>query len=386
VIIPILVLVAAVSAGGPAESPPLALSPGPHAVGFLVLAQRDAERRLDDGALRPVQVGVWYPAVDSSLPPMRYRDYVLVSAGERSLDVLSPAAAEDALARYRAVLQGHGLSRAGIEDWLAAPLLARTNAPAAAGRWPLVLIAAGTGGAVQDQAVLGESLASHGYVVATTPSPLRLGSRMESESDVPAMAEEQARDLEIALSATAPRAMVDASRVGLVGYSFGARPALLLAGRHPSIRALVSLDGGIGSADAKGWLAPRALDRAALRTPILHVYEEADEEARPDFTLLASLSHAPRMLARAEGLGHLDFITLGLASASLSALGGPDDHKAAALRAVFAVTAAFLDAHVRGDPAAWTRLVAGAAAASSALVHVTPFGRAPASPRPRGEP
>jgi hypothetical protein len=154
---------------------------------------------------------------------------------------------------------------------------------------------------------------------------------------------------------------------------------LLLAGRHPDWRALLSLDGGIGSADAKGWLAPGALDRGALRTPILHVYEEDDENARPDFDLLASLVHAPRTLARVSGLKHLDFITFGLASATLPSLGAADAHRLAALRAVFALTRAFLDTHLSGRPQAWTE--ATDARVLGGLVRVTPFGSRPASAR-----
>ena len=177
---------------------------------------------------------------------------------------------------------------------------------------------------MQDQAALAESLASHGYVVATTPSPVRLGAKMESEADVPAMAEEQARDLEVALAVLTPRAVADASRTAVIGYSFGARPALLLAGRHPAWRALVSLDGGIGSADAKGWLAPRALDRAALRTPdparLRGGGRERAAGLRPPGVARPRSAHA-----RARGgLRHLDFITFGLASATLPSLGAAD--------------------------------------------------------------
>jgi dienelactone hydrolase len=369
-----------------AEPPTLALSPGPHAVGFRVLNQRDASRRLADGSLRPVQVGVWYPAApDPAAPAMRYRDYVRVAARERSLAPLAPADEEDALARYHAFLESRGLPSAGIDEWLAVPMLARADARAEGGRFPVVLLAAGTGGALPDQAALGEALAGHGYVAATTPSPVRLGARMEGEADVPVMAEEQARDLEIALGAVSARAWTDAERAGVVGYSFGARPALLLAGRRPALRALVSLDGGIGSAAAKGWLAPNALDRAALATPILHVYEEADDDARPDFALLASLTAAPRTLARVEGLRHLDFITAGLASASLVGLGGPVPARAEALRAVFAATCAFLDAHVAGRPSAWEALAGGDAGRVGPL-RIVPFGHTPPSGPPSSRP
>jgi dienelactone hydrolase len=327
-----------------------------------------------------VQVSVWYPAADGAAgPALTYRDYVLVAARERTLAPLAADGEKQALEGYRSFLGRNGVPAAGIDDWLGTPMRARADAPSALGRFPIVLIAQGMGGAVQDQAALGESLASHGYVVATTPSPVRLGAKMESESDVPAMADEQARDLEVALAVIAPRAVADPGRTAVIGYSFGARPALLLAGRHPDCRALVSLDGGIGSADAKGWLGPRALDRGALRTPILHVYEEEDETMRPDFDLLAALVHAPRTLARVDGLRHLDFITFGLASATLPSMGNADPRRAAALRAVFALTRGFLDAHLSGRPQAWTE--ATDARVLGGLVRVTPFGSRPASAR-----
>ncbi|HET6898488.1 MAG TPA: dienelactone hydrolase family protein [Vicinamibacteria bacterium] len=364
-------------AAGPA---PLALDPGPHSVGFRVFNHRDASRRLADGSLRPVQVSVWYPATDrASGPTVTYRDYVLVAARAKTLAPLSADGERQALEGYRAFLGRNGVPASGVDEWLAAPMLAHPDAPSAAGRYPVVLVGQGMGGAVQDQAALGESLASHGYVVATTPSPVRLGTKMESEADVPAMAEEQARDLEVALAVVAPRGVADPTQVAVIGYSFGARPALLLAGRHPSWRALVSLDGGIGSAEAKGWLAPRALDRGALHVPILHVYEEEDENARPDFELLSSLVHAPRTLARAAGLRHLDFITFGLASATLPALGGADSRRAATLRAVFALTRGFLDAHVAGRSEAWPRAVDESTRGGQ--VRVSPFGSRPAAAR-----
>ena len=382
----LIVLLALLAPAMAAGLPPatLAFPPGPHAAGFRVLSHRDAARRAPDGSLRPVQVSLWYPAAaGAASSPMQYRDYVLVSTRERTLAALDLATEQEAMARYRAFLAKNGLSAAGIDAWLGSAMLARLDAPAASGRFPLVVIAQGMGGATPDQAALGEWLASYGYVVATTPSPVRLGSRMESDADVPAMADEQARDMEVALSVASAQPVADPARTGLIGYSFGARAALLAAGRRPAVKALVSLDGGIGSSAAKGWLAPGALDRRALRVPVLHVYEETDEDARPDFGLLASLTAAPRTLARVDGLRHLDFITVGLASASLPPRGGPDPRRLAALRAGFETARAYLDAHVAGDDRAWRALTA-TGSGENGLLRIVRFGSAAhASPRPR---
>lgn len=333
------------------------LPPGPYAVGFRVLQRLDPSRRLPAGGLRPVQISVWYPAApDASAPTLRYRDYVLVASEESTLAPATDPAA--ALAGYAGFLARMGIPPEAVAAWLDAPLAARRDAPPTPGLFPLVLIAQGNGGAVQDQAVLAELLASHGFVVATTPSPVRLGFPMESDADVLPMARDQARDLRLALDALRAAPNVDASRVGLVGYSFGSRAALL-ASDLPGLRALVSLDGGIGAATAKGWLPPAALRRSAVRVPILHVYEDIEEFMRPDFTLLDSLVRAPQLRLKVAGLHHTDLITFGFATAALPELAfGTDESRALAarLRAVSSYALWFLRAHVAGDTEAAQRL------------------------------
>jgi dienelactone hydrolase len=343
--------------GAAADSPALwgRLTPGPHTVGFRVLRHRDAARTQPDGSRRPVQISLWYPAAGTQGAPLRYGDYVLVSAGETTLAEPTPAEAAAALAAYRRFLASNGVPEAGVAAWMEAPLAAHRDAPAVRAPSPLVLIAQGNGGAVQDQAVLGEFLASHGFVVATCPSPVRLGARMESDADVLPVAEAQALDLAFALDVLRRDRRVHTHGLGLVGYSFGARAALLLAARQPAAKALVSLDGGIGTASGGPWLTPSALDRARFRVPILHVYEEVEAFMRPDFTLLDSLAGAEQLRLKVTGLHHMDLITLGFASAALPELGMPAPERAALgerLAATFTYALRFLQANVSADAAA----------------------------------
>ncbi|HZJ70276.1 MAG TPA: hypothetical protein VFF36_05040, partial [Planctomycetota bacterium] len=164
-----------------AAPPPLAVDPGPLPVGFTVIRKTDTSRKLNEKEPWPVEIGLWYPAASGG-EPLRYRDYVALD-GE--------------VEGYRKFLRGNGvMTEAGIDAWLDAPLLARRDARARPGRFPVVLIGGGMGGALADQAVLAEHLASRGYVVATTPSPVRLGVPMESDADVLPMAQAQQRDLE----------------------------------------------------------------------------------------------------------------------------------------------------------------------------------------------
>lgn len=336
-------LLAAALAAAP---PPLAVDPGPLPVGFTVVRTIDAARRLNEKDPWPVEIGLWYPAASGG-EPMRYRDYVALDGD---------------VEEYRKFLRGNGvMTEAGIDAWLDAPLLAGRGARARAGRFPVVLIAGGMGGALADQAVLAEHLAGRGYVVATTPSPLRLGVRMEGDDDVLPMAQAQQRDLEIALAAARRQPNADAKKLALVGYSFGARPQLLMAARHPEAQALVSLDGGIGARAAKGWVEGAALDRGAVRLPLLHVWQDDDDAVTPDFALIESLEWAPRTLVRVLGLRHLDLPAWGVARARIAALAAPDaEALGARVRACYTLTSAFLDAHLERDHTAWSRAVGNA--------------------------
>jgi dienelactone hydrolase len=335
------------------KRPPLwgPLEAGPFAVGYRLLDHRDGSRRLADGALRPIQISVWYPAMANPGPAMHYRDYVLVTGSERSLTTLDEPGTLATTARYLGFLAGNGVPAEAGGAWLAARMMAVRDAPPIEGRRPLVVIAQGNGGAAPDQALLAEYLASHGYVVATSPSPLRLGAAMESERDILPVAREEARDLAFVIERARTLSRVEGSSLGLVGYSFGARSALLLAASMPGLRGLVSLDGGIGSRTGKGWLTPGALARERVACPILHVFEDTEEFMTPDFALLASLRRAPRTLLKVAGMRHTDLITFGMASATIPGMGGDaaaTQRLRERVRAAFSYTRAFLDAHVVG--------------------------------------
>jgi dienelactone hydrolase len=260
------------------------LHPGSDRVGF---------RRLGAGA---AEVDVWYPAAAAGRP-MRFADYLDDTA---------------ATARF---LRGAGVPALEAAVLLASPLAARADAPARPGARPLVLVGQGNEESASDQAVLCEFLASAGYVVATTPSPMR-SKPLESADQVGAFAELQCNDLAAAIGAVAAALPVDTTRVAVVGHSFGARAGLLLAMRNPRVRALVSLDGGIGTATglASFRAAPSFRTDAPL-PPILHFYERLDSFMTPDFTLLHELHARALDLREVRSMHHTHFTTYGFAVA-----------------------------------------------------------------------
>jgi dienelactone hydrolase len=282
------------------------------AVGVRVLEPRDPAR-----GGRPLQIVVWYPARAAAAAPLRYRDYFALTLAERSLLAATAAEIDAAAAGWVDSLVGNGVLEAAARAWLLAPMAGRRDAPPDGGAHPLVLLAQGNGQSAADQAALAEWLAGQGFVVATSPSPVNLSGQMASEADLLPKAEEQADDLAFVARAVAHLPGVDARRLAVVGHSFGARGALLFALREPGVRALVSLDGGIGTATGKAAMltaadaAPRGTEAA-----ILHLYEELDDYMRPDFELLRRVARGPLALEPVPSLHHHHFTTLGFAAAS----------------------------------------------------------------------
>lgn len=250
-------------------------------------------------------VHLWYPAASPAGRVMTVKRYA--------------GAADSALATF--------LRRVGLPDSTAAtlldsPLLAREGAQPGGEGYPLVLLAQGNGHDAPDQAVLAEFLASHGFVVAATPSPM-IAQPFEREDQVPAFAERQAGDLAAAIGVAARAVGADTTRLALVAHSFGARSALLLAMRRPGFRALVSLDGGIGTATADSLFRRSPSFRLdAPLPPVLHVNEELDAFMRPDLSLLRSL-RTPRLdIVTLTAMRHIHFTLYGFAAAVLPDLAG----------------------------------------------------------------
>ena len=334
------------------------LQPGPSRVGFSVHMEKDAARSTRS-APRAIQTACWYPAATGG-SPMTFADYFALASEENGTPATEVERAA-AVATLKTQVAQAAIPAAAIDDWLSAPMTARRDARPASGSHSLVLIAQGNNHSVHNQAVLGEFLGSHAYVVCTSPSQSRLSEPMQSDTDVLPHARAQAADLQIVARSAATRFQIDGDPA-VVAHSFGARSALLFAADN-RVAAFVSLDGGIGAAHAISWLdtasTAGATTIARVRVPLLHIFETTDPQMAADFTLLRALPVKP-VLVRIDGLHHWDFSALGTSSVAVPALRGepaPGD-LAARLAAIADLTLRFLDEHVRGDRAAARRFSA----------------------------
>jgi dienelactone hydrolase len=261
------------------------LTPGPYRVGY--------QRLTPDSTV----VHTWYPT-SATGAPLRFRDYL-----------------GDGAEQLASFLGNTGTSQATVDSLFASSLYA-VPSPRSIGRpFPLVLIAQGNSHDVIDQVILCEYLASQGFVVAATPSPM-VRSPIEREEQVGTFAETQAAELAATIGAIATTLPVDTEHVGVVGHSFGARAALLLAMQNRRVKAIVSLDGGIGTSTAAESFRRAPSFRAdAPLPPLLHFFEELDAFVAPDFAMLKSLRSSELLLEPTEAMHHVHFTTYGFAAA-----------------------------------------------------------------------
>lgn len=233
---------------------------------------------------------LWYPA-NAGGEVLRYRDFV------------------PKLEEADAFLHAQKIADDTIVALFDSRMAARRNAPPKNGRFPLVLVFQGNGNTAADQAVLAEHIASHGFVVATLD-----GAVVSDEAEIFPKSKEQAEKFEAAVKTLAKMPNVDAANVSVVGHSLGARAMLLYATRNP-VRAMISLDGGIGTANHVDELrTTRPLP------PTLHLYEDLDAFMKPDHTFLKSLRTQSLAIEKADAMHHAHFTTWGFAAVAFPEL------------------------------------------------------------------
>lgn len=327
-----LVLIVALAPVTRAQWP--GLQSGAHPVGFQVLHAVDRGRTFAaaQGAAapyRPMQVGMWYPARETDAKSMPWRSYAALRATERGW--LEPA-------------ERKGLDDA--ESRLDVLTMARPNATRATGRFPLVLYAPSFSNTVYENAAMCEFLASHGYVVAATPSMGRDGRKMTADMEG---VDTQVRDLEWLMDRMLAHPSVDADCIGTLGFSWGGLTNAVLAMRHSKVRAVFSLDGSVGyriglrAVSGYPYFDPKRLKAAFAQSASLG-------GRSIDTSCLDAATAAPRYLLKFSVLKHLEFSSRPLR------LAADDDTRAKAVSASYAglcrYVRLFFDAWVKGDAGA----------------------------------
>lgn len=329
------------------------LKPGSYQVGFSVLNELDTSRQIaPHRKSRPIQISLWYPANHSAQAPLIYRDYLLLSAHELDFENVSSEDEDAMLEQYTELLLSKDIPVSAIEAWFHVRMMARPEIEPAKGLFPLIILAQGNMQSAHHQAILSEYIASHGYVVATSPSPMRISGPMTDMSQILSYAQEQEADMAFIFNILKHRQNVNPEKLGLIGHSFGARAALLLLTQLTGVDVLVSLDGGIANTFGQNWLAGfSSFKPEQISVPILHFYQDIEDFVIPDFSLLEALKFAPRYLIKIDQMRHLYFTSLGMATAMIPGFAPPARQPIIQqnYEAMCSFTLHFLDAFLKED-------------------------------------
>ena len=203
---------------------------GPYPVGVRTIRLEDPDRPTADGAPRPLEIEIWYPATEDA------RDAEPVTYGFE--DVLRPDARASISGTFPVAIETEAVRDAAIRD---------DGAP-----FPLIMFSHGSSGVRMQSTFLTVPLASHGYVVVSadhygnTLSDAILEGGQSDEMLLQAFADRPV-DLRImldhlqALPADDPLAgRVDAHTVGVAGHSFGALTAVRWIGLNGEVDAIVA--------------------------------------------------------------------------------------------------------------------------------------------------
>lgn len=299
-------------------------------VGYPSLAQEagyrnvicvDSSRRYEPSAhlgdrlyYRPIEIDCWYPAKAGRESPVRYGDFLRLfeaRADRFQVDTVYSGLA-DQMARYLSA--GLGFSNtASLTDYVTQSYPGATPVK---GQFPLIVYMCSYNGMCFENIPLFEGLARHGYIVVSVTSVGRYPGNMTMD---PADLSQQVADGSFAIRALNRSGLVDTSKIGLIGYSWGGPAALLLAARSATV-AVLSLDGSelhyYGQSPAEdsdfNRLRPALLQSATK--PFAYTYlqsggKQDDGPADSLFDILPAF-RGPKKYLRFDGATHEDFSCL----------------------------------------------------------------------------
>ena len=227
---------------------------GPYSIGFSVSHTYDKSRSFGENRsnssmgssnteYRPMQVCVWYPALPSEKDPMLYGDYFYLKAHETGKVKLTEETKNKLIMDF---LETDPVDPTILETELALPMKAVMNAEEDnSNSFPIVIYGPSWWSTAFENAILCEFLASHGYVVISSPSVGPVSREMPiSRIGV----ETQARDMEFLLGQSDKISNADINKITVAGFSLGGLSNVLMHARNSAVDAWIGLDPSIHEA------------------------------------------------------------------------------------------------------------------------------------------
>lgn len=292
--------------------------------GFISLTRYDASRPAVDEQVvknkgRILQINIWYPVTGSVKgTKQKFADYVHLVGKEINEPAQGDVNWKQAgIKKYFEWPLSAGADQASFERFLHqdGQMSAIENAKVDKKEFPVVMLVHGY---AADYAYMAEYLAGKGYLVIQVPVKGSTAYELDYEGKG---LETQVLDYEYGLRVAEEYFGFKVKKAITVGFSFGGQSALALAVRNPAIKAVISLDGGIGSAFGASLVGRQSyfsIDKVNM--PILHLYNPTDSYT--DLKWLRSYKKSNRILIPLNEVEHGHFTSFGLLDKTLPGLMG----------------------------------------------------------------
>lgn len=262
---------------------------------------------------RPIPVSLWYPAAgkpkDAQL--MTVLDYMAILKTEEEWEYLPN---EQILNWF------YYPNTAANQNHLKEQTMAYPEIEPANGKFPVILYAPSYQASSIENFALCEYLASHGYLVISSPSRGTENRFLEggTEKDM----ETQARDIEFLIKEVQKLPIAALDQIATMGFSFGGLSNVLSQVRNDDIKAIVSLDGSIKYQYGTLKKSP-FFNSAKVDVPFIHMAQKAipeqvlkEDNINPEldtkFEFYDSISNSSAYQLKFRNLTHAYFSTLGV--------------------------------------------------------------------------
>lgn len=243
----------------------------------------------------PTTIGIWYPSTGSK-SMMSLRDYVLADARDKS------SSDEQRLTEFKGIAEriyNVSLSNDQIANGFVTKGLASRDAKIKPGKFPLIIAS----GAPAYYHEIFESLASHGFVIASTTTNFSTPSPDPDSPDHYTRYTDALRDLKEYMS---KQPYVDTTNITAFGHGGGIQAGMYLAMRSKSVKRVINLDGGFFGPRSKTTNS-RDYNPVRFNTPLLHIIT-ASQNAEDDAQQFSAIkTPITKVTVTSKAVRHHDF-------------------------------------------------------------------------------
>ena len=306
---------------------------------------------------RPFTIYVWYPAksgkVQQKMPFSKYVDLNLLSLNQEQLTVMevkeNRVAFQNELTRR---LRGKKeITDANFHELLNEETNAYENAPEASGKFPLIL---NTSMRPTQQSVLGEYIASHGYVVAAIQKPGMMTKGYLEYTPNPYSIDTRVADIEFLYGHFRAVDNVDVNKMGLIAYSSASLANIIFQMRNMPSSVLMSFEGWEGFKKSEEVFEQSIYyDPVRIRVPYLRIGKKAEEKSpayATTYDFFDAIKYANRYDVRFADAKHSSFLSMEMSTKTYT------DFEREIFETALVQVKIFLDGYLKNDKSSIAQL------------------------------